>query len=136
VGTGLGQSNAQPIVLTSTDGLAWTSQRLDMIGLSGFYDIAWGGSRFVAVGYAGGATSIDGVTWQQTGAGTLGANQAIGWSGNRFLSCGVVYCQVSTDGLQWGSTQLPGVGPNVYGVAWNGTRWVVVGTNSYVASSP
>jgi hypothetical protein len=136
VGTALGQINAQPIVLTSTDGLVWTSQILNLGALSSLFDIAWGGSRFVAVGYSGGATSIDGVTWQQTGAGVLAANHAIAWSGSRFLSCGTVYCQVSTDGIQWVTTQLPGVGPNTYGVVWNGTRWVVVGTNSYLAISP
>lgn len=137
VGSTLGLPNAEAIALTSPDGITWTSRPINATGLNVLHDIAWNGSRFVAVGYAGAVTSTDGATWQATGVGVVGPNNAIGWSGQRFMSCGVVYCQVSTDGLQWQTAApLPGTGPAVYGLAWNGSKWVVVGVNSYVATSP
>jgi len=136
VGSTLGLPNAEAVAFTSPDGITWTSNPISFTGLASLYDIAWNGSRFVAVGYAGAVTSTDGNTWQQTGLGAVGPNQAIAWSGQRFLTCGTVYCQVSTDDLQWQGVQLQGVGPSVYGIAWNGAKWAVVGSNSYVATSP
>lgn len=135
VGSILGQPTAEATAVTSPDGLNW-SNPISFTELTFLTDISWSGSRFVAVGYSGAMTSTDGSTWQQTGLGVVGPNQAIAWSGQRFITCGTVYCQLSTDGLQWQSAQLPGVGPSVYGIAWNGTKWVVVGSNSYVATSP
>jgi hypothetical protein len=137
VGTALGQSNAQPLTLASADGTNWTSTQLIITGLSTLYDVAWSGSRYVAVGYAGAVTSTDGANWQQTGQGVVSGNYAVGWSGQRFMICGLTYCQTSVDGIQWQSAaMLPGLGPLVYGLAWNGSQWVVVGTSSYVATSP
>ncbi len=136
VGSTLGLPNAEAIAFTSPDGINWTSHNLSFTTISSLYDVAWNGSRFVAVGYAGGVTSTDGINWQQTGVGVISANNAIGCSGQRFMTCGTVYCQSSTDGLQWQSIQLPGTGPSIYGLVWNGSKWVAVGSNSYVATSP
>lgn len=135
VGNTLGLPNSEAVAYTSPDGLTWSSHSITSL-LTTLYDISWNGSRYVAVGYAGAVTSLDGISWQPTGLGVVGPNYAISWSGQRFMTCGTVYCQASTDGIQWQSTQLPGVGPSVYGIAWNGAKWTVVGTNSYVATSP
>jgi hypothetical protein len=137
VGSALGQANSQAIALTSPDGVTWTSTVINQTGLNVLYDVAWNGSRFVAVGLAGAATSTDGLAWQAAGVGVVGANNAIAWSGHHFITCGVAFCELSTDGLQWQDTaQPPGTGPSVYGLAWSGTKWVAVGTNSYVTTSP
>jgi hypothetical protein len=128
VGSLLGGPNAEAAVLVSSDGLAWTRHAVG--ALSSLGEIAWNGSQFVATGYAGAVRSPDGVTWTQVGQGTVG-DGAIAWSGQRFLVCSIVYCQSSTDGVQWGSAgQLPGIGPYVRGLAWDGTKWVAVGTAS------
>jgi hypothetical protein len=137
VGSALGQPNAQAIAFVSPDGLTWTTTQISLTGLNVLYDIAWSGARFVAVGLGGAATSADGLAWQATGVGVVGPNNTVGWSGQHFLTCGVVYCELSIDGLQWQDTaQLPRTGPSAYGLAWSGTRWVAVGTNSYVTTSP
>ncbi len=142
VGSTLGQPNAQAIALTSPDGVAWKNTLISQTGLNALYDVAWNGSRFVAVGNTGGATSTDGLAWQATGVGVVGPENTIGWSGQRFLACGIIDCKLSADGLQWQTTPaLPGMTPTVTGLAWSGTKWVAVGipmigTGSYVATSP
>lgn len=136
VGSLLGAPNAAPVALLSDDGLNWTAHSAANANLSVFYDIAWNGSQFVAVGYPGIARSADGITWEQTGSGSVGGGEAIAWSGQRFLTCHIVYCNSSTDGIQWQTTQLPGVGPYVRGLTWGDTKWVAVGNSSLVLTSP
>lgn len=136
VGSSTGGSNASAVSLVSTDGLTWTRYPVGAGTIAVLYDLAWSGSQFVAVGYAGAARSPDGMSWQETGVGSVTADAAIGWSGQRFLACGVVYCQSSTDGLQWTYRQLPGTGASVRGLAWADTRWVAVGNASLVLTSP
>jgi hypothetical protein len=96
-------------------------------------DIAWNGSRFVAVGGEV-VTSVDGVTWQQAMA---DAASAIAWNGQSFLACGMAGCSTSSDGNQWtGGIKLPGVNPGVSGLAWGDNKWVAVGAYSLVLTSP
>jgi len=136
VGSSIGTSNAQAVAATSPDGMTWAVHAIDGY-LSVLYDVAWNGSIFVAVGYPGAATSADGISWQQPGAGTVGAVSAIAWSGHRFLTCGVVYCASTTDGATWeGSILMPGIGPDVFGLAWSDAKWVAVGQESLVLTSP
>ena len=121
------------VALTSPDGVTWTNHA--MYSGAGPTDIAWNSSRFVAVGGEA-VTSVDGVTWQQTGAGIVSAS-AIGWNGQRFLACGMAGCYTSSDGNQWtGGIQLPGVNPDVTGLAWGDNKWVAVGPYSLVLTSP
>jgi hypothetical protein len=139
VGSTLGQSNAQAIALTSPDGVTWTNTLISQPGLSALADIAWNGSRFVAVGNGGGATSTDGLSWQATGAGFVGQDNAIAWSGQHFLACGLSDCQLSSDGLQWQTTPLlpmpGGDPPAVLGLVWSGTKWVAVGFDTYFGAA-
>lgn len=83
-------------ILRSTDGTSWTPVTS---GTSNTLDgVAWGGGRFVAVGYAGGngnvtvLSSIDGQTWtdQSFGAGIASWQdlRSIAWTNDRFLSSG------------------------------------------------
>jgi len=137
VGSTLDRSTAQATAFTSTDGLAWTQRNLDTLVMTTLQDVAWGGGRYVAVGYGGAATSTDGISWQPTGSGQMVSDTVIAWSGQRFLTCGTIYCLSSTDGLQWqGGAPLPGLGSTAYGLAWNGSRWVAVGSQSFAATSP
>jgi hypothetical protein len=121
------------VALTSPDGVTWTNHA--MYSGAGSKDIAWNGSRFVAVGGEA-VTSVDGVTWQQTGAGVVSAS-AIGWNGQSFVACGMAGCYTSSDGNQWmDGVQLPGVNPDVTGLAWGDNKWVAVGSYSLLLTSP
>ena len=139
VGAALGQSVALPMVVVSTDGASWSRPTISLPTMTVLYDVVWSGSEFVAVGYAGEANSSDGITWQQAGAG--GGGNTVGFSGKRFLVCSSVYCESSTDGNAFYTTAtMPTVGAMgsgiAYGTAWGDDRWVIVGTDSLVLTSP
>lgn len=123
--------NGGAIAITSSDGLAWSTHSITST-VTAIRDIAWNGSRYVAVGLDGALTSLDGNTWQQT---ANFASYAVAWSGHRFLAFGPVYAEHSTDGMNWTYTQMTR-SSDVYGIAWNGAKWAVVGFNSLVATSP
>ena len=122
-----------PVALTSPDGITWISHDT---GFNNPADITWDGSQFVVVGGGGVATSVDGITWQHGGVGVVSAF-ALAWNGQSFLACGMGNCYESSDGNAWeGGMQLPGVNPTVYGLAWGDNKWVAVGANSLVLTSP
>jgi hypothetical protein len=126
----------RPVALTSPDGVTWTDHAMNAGTVLNPADIAWNGSQFVVVSAGGVATSIDGATWQQTSVGVASGN-AVAWSGQGFLACGAVGCYQSSDGNQWlGGIQLPRVGATVYGLVWGDNKWVAVGANSLVLTSP
>jgi hypothetical protein len=134
VGETLNVPTVNPAVLVSSDGVGWSG---DDTGLIGGYlkDVASNGSLTVAVGYISGAiTSTDGIHWQQVAVGT-GSWNAVAWNGTRFLVCGTIYCSTTTDGLSWLQTQLPS-GTNVLGVTWGDQRWIGVGSNGVIVTSP
>jgi hypothetical protein len=121
---------------TSETGRTWHTWTTPGNRLS---DLTWGEGRFVAVGeYDSVAWSDDGLRWTDVPAedGTYWKDVAYG--GGRFVAVGVTsggrgVVSVSTDGgEQW--TDLPDVGAGtetegvwLYGVAWDGTRFVAVG---------
>ncbi|MEO6996394.1 MAG: immunoglobulin domain-containing protein [Lacunisphaera sp.] len=84
-------------IVTSPDGATWTARE------SGIYDplnqVAYDGTRFVAVGGATNLTSTDGVVWTKlTPTATMGAiaagnNRFVATTTNGFLTC--------TDGTNW-----------------------------------
>ena len=106
------------LIVHSTDGATWTAASgtsgSTFGRLSGYEEVAWGGGRFVAVGAsfmasASGLRSIaglirhstDGLTWTAaTVAAASGGGGGVGTLDNRVL----------------------------YGVVWNGTRFVAVGS--------
>ena len=121
------------VVLRSADGLRWSRVVIDGVDL---WSVAWNGSRFVAVGefvypQSGGVvwTSEDAAVW------TLQANVgyqffAVIWAADRFVVTGSYrFVGSSADGVQWSWT-MPSLLANGFGVAWDGTRYVVVGNNS------
>ncbi len=102
----------------------WTKCPVPVQGL--LTEIIWDGARFVASGYGGVAVSPDGATWTSVGPG-IASGRALGSSGKRYLLCVLSYCDISEDTLQWYRTQwLPDVNPNVMGLTWGDTKWVVV----------
>ena len=82
---------------TSPDASTWTRQVIPGGRIVG--ELAWNGSRFVAVGSAV-ATSVDGLSWTFLTS-QLGW-QDISWNGSKFIAVGFgAEILESTDGLTW-----------------------------------
>jgi hypothetical protein len=135
-------------ITTSTDGTSWTG-RGNLIFDAG-YGVAWNGSIWVAVGFGTNtiATSTDGISWTGRGASIFTVNEygdggrSVAWSSSLSLwvAVGVGTANTiatSTDGINWTglSNTIFTIGGN--GVAWNGNRWVAVGsgTNTIATST-
>lgn len=118
-------------------------------------DVAWSGTTFCVVGASGAvATSPDGSTWTYRpglSASEWGTSavQSIVWTGTQFFITGQNgYVATSPDGVTWaasqttpraeilaGNTPYTGVSPQLYGGAWSGTKFCVVGSAGAVATS-
>jgi len=134
---------------SGTNTLAYSSDGINWTGLSPFSTqgnaVAWNGSLWVAVGLGSAAQSIitspDGKTWTNRGAatgafgGTTPQGFGVASNGSIWIAVGgaatsptntVVY---STDGVTWTGLGASITSGNGRGVAWNGTRWVVIDAN-------
>lgn len=138
------------ILATSPDGITWTD-RTSGFGSDKIYSVRYGNGLWVAVGTNGKiTTSTDGVTWtaRTSNMGTniiydvIYANStwvAVGDGGGTTNTGGITY---STDGITWTrKSQSVAIEPNYFGVAWNGTNWIVGtytnGSNNMIyASTP
>lgn len=136
IAVGLGTNG----IAYSNDGLTWT---VTVLGATTFSTqgnaIAWNGTRVVAVGAGtnGIIYSNDGGTnWiaiiLSSATFTVSGN-AICWGATKFVAGGsgtntVLY---STDGITWSiAATPPALFTTCNGIAWNGTRFVAVGTVS------
>jgi Big-like domain-containing protein len=148
--------------LVSTDGISWASV---VDATTGWTGITWTGSQFVEVGVGAGSTgkirtSADGFTWTDRTV-TSPPFYGVAWTGTELVAVGgtgglTAYglggvqgspgcMSTSTDGVTWTPSSVSAVGTlydttyTLYGVAFNGTRLVAVGSgiNSYfVYTSP
>lgn len=68
-------------------------------------DVAWSGSRYVAVGNGGTIiSSADGISWNVENSPTTSALYSITWSGSRFIAIGgESTALISPDGVSWNS---------------------------------
>ncbi len=130
-------------ILTSADGITWT-KRTASTGVQ-LNAVAWNGTQFVAVG-AGGATmtSRDGVAWRSAFSGVGSELRGVSWNGTQFLAVGFNIVLSSQDGVTWtkrdpglNRAPLPYNSPvgTIYGSAWNGRRFVVVGDGGVIITS-
>jgi hypothetical protein len=142
-------SDSLVTIATSSDGIEWTGLDIFTGGIG--YGIAWNGSVWVAVGFNGDpqlqiVTSPDGITWTPTTSPFEGG-QGYAVASRRPLyppiappvvtqafcvagGYGTNTLAYSYDGLSWDAAANPFDGGYVYGVAWNGSLWVVLGNNS------
>jgi hypothetical protein len=128
-------------ILTSTDGITWTSRGNG----GGLYGVTWAGTQFVAVGYNESVcctdvilTSPDGIVWTPRTS-TADLPVAVVSSGSQYLAVGGsgvdASMQSSTDGINW-KAEATGSQYALFGVAWSGTRYVAVGVNGTILTSP
>ena len=124
------------VVVTSTDGIAWSLQQLDeSLRLS---EIATDGQRYVATVDDGDTvvTSEDGIAWIPRDVGAMSVRLIdVIWAGDRFIALGrdgaTFSASVfeSVDGTTWISHAV-GTNMTADGLAFNGTTLLVVGRDS------
>ena len=152
------------IVVTSPDGIIWTSHASPISLLTGatLNSVAWLGTQFFAVGSNGGSaiclppkecpdfivanyamivTSPDGLTWTsqlQSALPTVvgSALNGVTWSGTQFVTVGANgTILTSPTGTAW-APQTPGTINTLNGVTWSGTQFAAVGVNGTILTSP
>lgn len=133
-------------ILTSPDGINWTSRNATMIAAGQFFSVTWSAtlSLWVASGNGGMHTSPDGITWTQrpTTLNNAGASAEVIWSGAQFATGNstktgtLTSAHTSPDGITW--TETPGTALNVSrsGVAFGVGLYVTVGNSTQVQTSP
>jgi hypothetical protein len=129
----------------SYDGIRWKQGSLT--GSISFFGVAWGKDKFVAISQVNIYYSYDGIIWLPSANNIFtasGGGQAVAFNGSRWVAVGTNFATTSAptitgayseDGITWTATRTNIFGGTVgisrgYGVAWNGIRWVAVGTNA------
>jgi hypothetical protein len=128
-------------VLTSTNGLSWTTVSNGPDG--SFKDVVWGGGVFVAVGSDGTiVTSANGLSWTTRSSGTSYDLHGVAWNGSTFVVVGEGEDQTrgtvltSPDGVTW-TSRTPAIGNGwSEAVTWGGGQFVAVGASGNLATSP
>jgi hypothetical protein len=97
------------VIYTSDDnGLSWTMQEWGETTGVDLNAVAWGATRFVAVGLGTIIVSTDGVTWEvETPPGLEQTPlEDIIWDSDRFVAVGGSMVLLSDDGLSWTMTEV------------------------------
>ena len=153
-----GSSSGADFLMTSPDGVTWTSQSLPTP--FAFYNqadvngAAWGGGTFVSGGLLGVYTSPDGVTWTDHQLTNLSDPTAPSWLFNKvaFLNGGFIATGFdaqssgtqktavfkSSDGATWTAKDLEARGTSVFGVsgvAYSGGKYALTGYQGAYTSS-
>lgn len=120
------------IILTAPDLSSWSVQNS---GTSEhLYSVVYSGSNYAAVGTNGTIiVSGDAVTWSAATSNTTNSLYSVIWAGDEFVAVGAgTTVLTSPDGLSWTSISN-GLPFNTYkGVAFTGSRLVVVGNNGAI----
>ena len=118
----------------------WTVVGDSKFGSDNIGAIAYGGGRFVAVGYSGRmAYSTNGTTWTAVSDSTFGisAIQNIAYGNGRFIAGGgsgkMAY---STDGASWSTVSTSTFGTStIFSIAYGNGKWVAGGGSGKMAYS-
>jgi hypothetical protein len=142
----LGGSGSGGTLFYSYDGIRWTQGSLSTS--VSFFGVAWGKDKFVAISQVNIYYSYDGIIWLPSANNIFnasnGGGQAVAFNGSRWVAVGTNFATTSPptitgayseDGITWTATRTNIFGNTAgisrgYGVAWNGIRWVAVGTNA------
>lgn len=108
-------------VLTSSDGEAWTLAAARGTTLS---RVAFGGGRWLALGYQGALWSDDSIVWHATPGLPEGGATDLAWGAGVFVAVTPMEgAYVSTDGVVWERGD-PLEGYQVWTVSWTGSEFV------------
>lgn len=135
--------DARAIILTSPDGVSWTTRRpADPVSWN-VTDVVWSGQRYVAVAVSSHPTfltSADGVAWTTQDAAAAGYVTAITWGGGQFVAVGAYappsspLILTSPDGARWTERTSRDSGDALSDVAWSGDQFVAVGFSTILTS--
>ena len=143
-------SNSGPAILTSADGIAWssTSSITGSTTSSGLEAVTWSGTQFVAVGQEssiGQATvlfSTDGKTWNEpssySSVPTENILYGVVWSPQKKLYVAVGQngtILTSPDANTW-TASTSNTTKDLKAVTWSGTKFAAIGTGNTVLTSP
>ena len=128
------------VVLTSPDGVNWTSQTSGTT--QGLRGAAYGSARFVVVGSSGTIlTSPDGVAWTTRTSGVTNNLYGVVFSGSQFVAVGVDgLVLTSPDGTAWTRRITSPTGGNLpfalLGITYANGLFVVAGSEGAILTSP
>lgn len=95
----------------STNGVAWTASPLPNFASEGtYFSVAYGGGRFVTVGFnsSTAAYSTDGVSWTQASLPQFSSWSSVAYGDNKFVATSFSpVAAYSTDGITWTQSSLP-----------------------------
>lgn len=118
------------IILTSPDGVQWSSQDPGVSVAS----VCWSGNKLVAVGGESTIlTSPDGIQWTQRDIDTLCHLGGVIWTGEKFIAVGTKIL-TSTDGILW-DVVLHSTPAKYRDVAYNGKKFIAVNDEGLWATS-
>jgi flagellin len=124
-------------VVTTPEKIAWTE--INTGSAINFYDVAWSGERFLAVGYQGNTlASADGTTWYVPSSPVTNVNlNSIKWDGNQFLVSegGSIY--TTTDGVNRTgySASIPGINGYLFDADYIGGKYIAIGDDGKIATT-
>jgi hypothetical protein len=131
-------------IYKSTDGATWTQAAAPASSNGGFTFIGQTTGAMVVGGNGGLFTSTDGTTWTKRSPalppariGTESVGAVAGANGTLF-SLGIygsITTSPATDGATW-TRRTTGTAHDLYGVVYDGSRFVAVGTGGTVVTSP
>jgi len=125
------------VILTSDDGIAWTSRHPPAGLTAQLFALTWDGHQLVAVGFYGTIlTSPEGVVWTAQTSGTQDNLDSVAFSGSKFAAAGQFGTLLtSPDGTTWSVVQGT-VAPSFDKILWTRNRFVAIGGGGAIVTSP
>ena len=130
----VGRSGARGEILTSPDGVVWTSHTLGTTNEPFEVDqVAYGNDRFVTIGTsADGFVSTNGVDWITATNPSAGAEHLLGFGNGVFVAANPGFVSTSPDGLNWSVSQTHSIRTHPEDIIYAGGRFVIVGRNPFI----
>ena len=130
-------------VLGSSNGVTWSQQQpTTSLTNTRINDLAWNGTRFLAVGNMldgsgnpSTLSSTDGVSWNLNGGSAEAPTEAVVWDGSQFVGVSLNSIYTSSNGAIWAGNIIA-IGIGLADIAWDGAQFTAVGIGGVIFTSP